>query len=229
MLVADILGSSQPCGHCPAGDQHPRPPAPRPHAAQLPIAKPPELLTDREAWVLQSLGSQRVGLACAAERQVSRYRPFVFRQVARQYWLWVPARGLRSLGDPARPRGLRPARALVRVRSARGALLPGPRRQTPVARRTRALAAGGRSAGVQGRLAVPGGAPGRVQGRARSSVRGPDAAGPPARGAHRAPACSARPGNPGAPGRRPGRSSYGVSRWWMEGGRQWEHLMQPWC
>ncbi|XP_043749579.1 translation initiation factor IF-2-like [Cervus elaphus] len=72
----------------------------------------------------------------------------------------VPARGLRSLGDPARPRGLRPARALVRVRSARGALLPGPRRQTPVARRTRALA--GRRA-LRGCPAAPG--------RARCSPR----------------------------------------------------------
>lgn len=121
--------------------------------------------------------------------------------------------------------------------------LPGPRRQTPLpgeaeARGPADTSAGGRSAGVQGHLAVLGGAP----------------AGP-REGAGPGPELRARPRCPGSsrPGRSQGfrllcaprertdeRESSGCDAGrstrvtvfpslWMEGGPQWEHLMPPWC
>lgn len=154
--------------------------------------------------MLQSLGSQRVGLAEAAELQVSRYWPSVFRQGARRCRLSVPCArpplSWRPRAPPRPPPGAGPRSCPLRLGSLRcrgpGGRRPSPGRRRPVARRTRAQAGAPRvSRGTSPCSVEPRRAPGRVRGRGRSSERGPDAPGPPAQGAHRASACSARPGN----------------------------------
>lgn len=154
--------------------------------------------------MLQSRGSQRADLAWAAQLQGSRYWPSVFRQMARRCRLSVacarPALPRRPRAPPRPPPGAGPHSRPLRLGGFRcrgpGGRRPSRGRRRPVARQTRAQAGSPQvSRGAPPCPVAPRRAAGGEQGRGRSSVRGPDAPGPPAHGAHRGPACSARPGN----------------------------------